>query len=215
MSFEHDVHTRAMEKIAFLEGLGDMAGNAWDTISGNLGTLSRPLSAIGGAGLGAMAGAGLGTPGMLAGGIAGGLGGYSIANALNQQSAQQNMVDAAMLEGMGAGLQQNDMTDGAQNQAINSIIDYLVSSAPPQQPDMGMGMGMGGMMQDPMMAGGMPPMPPGGMMQDPMMAGAPMPPMPPAGGGNPGLNGMAGAKKASMSIDAMAQMIAKKIVAAE
>ncbi len=162
MSFEQDVQIRANEKIAgLMDTLGDLIGNN--------GSLSTPLTALGGAALGGMAGRGLGMGGLgigLGAALGGALGGVG-ANAINSQNMYQNMNDAAMINGISAGLNANDQTDMMQNQAIaqtNDTVNQLV--------DM-----VGGMMQGGMgMMGGMPPMDPSMMGSDPSMMGG-MPPM--------------------------------------
>ena len=165
MSFEQDVQLRAHEKMAgLMDTLGDLIGNN--------GSLSTPLTALGGAALGGMAGKGLGMGGLgigLGAALGGALGGVG-ANAINSQNMYQNMNDAAMINGISAGLNANDQTDMMQNQAIaqtNDTVNQLVGI-------------VGDMMQGGMAAGGgmLPPADPAMMGMDPSMMGA-QPPMPP------------------------------------
>lgn len=154
MSLKHDIEARAMQKLA---GIMDGAGN----LMGNGGTLSSPIMAAGGAGIGAMAGKGLGLPGMIGGGLLGGLMGYSGANAINQQGAIQGANDMALMNGVGGALQTNDMTNMAQSQAIaeqGSAINTLASTINSMLGvDTGMGMDPSMGMDPAMMA---PPAPP-------------------------------------------------------
>ena len=187
MSFEQDVYMRSHEKLA---GLMDSLGG----LIGNNGSLSTPLSALGGAALGGMAGHSLGPWGMGVGAALGGALGGIGANAINSQNMYQNMNDAALINGISAGLNANDQTDMMQNQAIaqtNDTVNQLVGIVGDMmQNNMGTMGGMdpsmtGGM--DPSMTGGMPPMDQGGMMPPPDMGGMPpmdqggmMPPPPPS-----------------------------------
>ena len=176
MSFEQDVQLRANEKVAgLMDTLGDLIGNN--------GSLSTPLTALGGAALGGMAGKGLGMGGLgigLGAALGGALGGVG-ANAINSQNMYQNMNDAAMINGISAGLNANDQTDMMQNQAIaqtNDTVNQLVGIVGDMMQG---GMAAGGMMSpaDPSMMGGqMPPMDPSmGAGMDPSMMGGQMPPM--------------------------------------
>jgi len=175
MSFEQDVQIRANEKVAgLMDTLGDLIGNN--------GSLSTPLTALGGAALGGMAGKGLGMGGLgigLGAALGGALGGVG-ANAINSQNMYQNMNDAAMINGISAGLNANDQTDMMQNQAIaqtNDTVNQLVGIVGDMMQG-GMAMG-GGMMppadpsmmgMDPAMMGGQPPMDQGSMMPPPPSA---------------------------------------------
>ena len=172
MSFEQDVERRANEKVAgIMDTLGDLIGNN--------GSLSTPLTALGGAALGGMAGKGLGMGGLgigLGAALGGALGGVG-ANAINSQNMYQNMNDAALINGISAGLNANDQTDMMQNQAIaqtNDTVNQLVGMVGDMMQS-GMGMG-GGMMppadpammgMDPSMMGAQPPMDQGAMMPPP------------------------------------------------
>ena len=172
MSFEQDVQLRAHEKMAgLMDTLGDLIGNN--------GSLSTPLTALGGAALGGMAGKGLGMGGLgigLGAALGGALGGVG-ANAINSQNMYQNMNDAALINGISAGLNANDQTDMMQNQAIaqtNDTVNQLVGMVGDMMQS-GMGMG-GGMMppadpammgMDPSMMGAQPPMDQGAMMPPP------------------------------------------------
>lgn len=172
MSFEQDVQRRANEKVAgIMDTLGDLIGNN--------GSLSTPLTALGGAALGGMAGHGLGMGGLgigLGAALGGALGGVG-ANAINSQNMYQNMNDAALINGISAGLNANDQTDMMQNQAIaqtNDTVNQLVGIVGDMMQG-GMAMG-GGMMppmdqgMDPAMMGGQPPMDQGTMMPPPPSA---------------------------------------------
>lgn len=169
MSFEQDVQRRANEKVAgIMDTLGDLIGNN--------GSLSTPLTALGGAALGGMAGHGLGMGGLgigLGAALGGALCGVG-ANAINSQNMYQNMNDAAMINGISAGLNANDQTDMMQNQAImqtNDTVNQLVGIVGDMMQG-GMAMG-GGMLppmdqgMDPAMMGGQPPMDQGAMMPPP------------------------------------------------
>lgn len=127
MTFQQDIERRAMQKIA---GLSDMLSG----VTGSQGTLSPLMYGLGGAALGGLGGASrLGGLGMLGGAALGGLGGYGIANAINTQGANQDAVDStlignAMMQGQGM-----SQTDQAQNQMLQSIVDYLSSGQEPAQ----------------------------------------------------------------------------------
>ena len=154
-----------------MDTLGDLIGNN--------GSLSTPLTALGGAALGGMAGHGLGMGGLgigLGAALGGALGGVG-ANAINSQNMYQNMNDAALINGISAGLNANDQTDMMQNQAIaqtNDTVNQLVGIVGDMMQG-GMAMG-GGMMppmdqgMDPAMMGGQPPMDQGTMMPPPPSA---------------------------------------------
>ena len=176
MSFEQDVQRRANEKVAgIMDTLGDLIGNN--------GSLSTPLTALGGAALGGMAGHGLGMGGLgigLGAALGGALGGVG-ANAINSQNMYQNMNDAAMINGISAGLNANDQTDMMQNQAIaqtNDTVNQLVgivgdmmqggmAMGGGMMPPMDQGMDPAMMGADPSMMGGQPPMDQGAMMPPP------------------------------------------------
>ena len=168
MSFEQDVQRRANEKVAgIMDTLGDLIGNN--------GSLSTPLTALGGAALGGMAGHGLGPVGTGIGALLGGTLGGVGANAINSQNMYQNMNDAALINGISAGLNANDQTDMMQNQAImqtNDTVNQLVGIVGDMMQG---GMAMGGQMPmdssmmgaDPNMMGGQMPMDQGAMMPPP------------------------------------------------
>lgn len=213
--FEQDIVSAANMKLASIKeaGIGDQLGSAISYLTGKEGTLPTSIYGLGGAGLGAMAGSSMGVPGMLGGAALGGLMGFGGANAINQQMGMQQDIDSMLANGMLGGLKANDMTDQAQTQAIiqqgqmlDDIINYLSSGGtnaaePVANTDIG-ALDPGIAQQsiaDPMagssVIGASPNMPPGAMN----------------GIGNPApLKG--NEKKSSMSIDAMAQAIAKRLV---
>ena len=190
MNLNHDIEVRASVKLA---GLTDSLRSAFNSISGNYGTLPSPLMAAGGALLGGMAGKGLGIGSLGAGmgAMLGGGMGYAGSNAINQQSLEQEGMDSALMGGVAGGFGANDQTDAAQNQAIiqnsvdlDGIKQMLGLGGMGGQPDMGMGgmdQGMQGM--DPSMMGGMQPQDMSGMMSNPNLGGL-------SQGGAPDQNGI-------------------------
>lgn len=144
MSLEHDIEKKANEKIA---GLMDTLGDAYDSVSGNLGTLSTPLMGAGGALLGGMAGRGLGmgAVGSGLGALLGGGMGAAGSNAINTQSTTQDTMDKALINGVSAGLLKNDQTDQMQNEVIsqnNMMMGQILQSLDGLSQVLGGGMGM-------------------------------------------------------------------------
>ena len=141
--FKQHVNDVANEKLAAIgEYLGSTMGSALGD-QGQLSTLGFGAGgALGGGALGMLAGKGLSKGNLLpmlmgVGGAAlGGAGGAGIANAINQQGTQQNMMDQAMLGGIGSALGANDETDYMQDmqiqqnqQMIGALADYLMSGS--------------------------------------------------------------------------------------
>jgi hypothetical protein len=212
MNLNSDVTLRAQEKLAAIAekktaSVTDQIRGVYDSMMGNQGNLNAGAYGMGGAALGGLAGSHFGTPGAIGGAALGGMMGYGGANAINTQGQMDQGADMALMGGMGQGMQMGDQIDQQQNQMlgqqqdmIGQIMSYLSGGGQQEQapqPGMDPQMGMGGIGQG------------GGSMEstDPSMNGI--------GQGSRQGTGMRGGnnqKLSSVSIDNLAEAIAKKLV---